>query len=497
MSLFPPSQQISHEELEKGLSFTIFEGISTHALLTLTAGIFLVAFALQLGASNTVIGIIAAIPAIAELFQIFAVPLIQKIRNRRLIAVVTTFLSRICWIGIAFIPILFPSAFSIGILVVLLAVYSVISAVKHCTWKSWMRDLIPQQIFGNYFSRRMSISLGIGIILSLLAAFFVDTWTLQSGNLPVYAYSILFLTGALIGLFGVYFLAKTPEPLIQPAPQVPLKTLIVQSFADPNFKNLIIFLAFWNFAINLAAPFFTVYFLQRLHLDLVWIIVLSIISQVFSMLSYPWWGALSDRSGNKVVLRISGPLFMFCVLGLTFTSLPDPHLFTLPLLILLHIVMGISLAGSTLAIGNIGLKLAPRGAATSYLALISIVSALSAGIAPVIGGLSVDYLADCEVIWNLTIRFHEQLLTIPTLHLIHWDFFFVLSFFIGLFAVYRLRFVREEGEICEKVSVRALLSQVNRDMRNFSTAGGLRNLLRFPMTPQQPDADRKQENEHS
>jgi hypothetical protein len=30
-----------------------------------------------------------------------------------------------------------------------------------------------------------------------------------------------------------------------------------------NFKRLILFLAYWNFAANLAAPFFTVYMLKR------------------------------------------------------------------------------------------------------------------------------------------------------------------------------------------------------------------------------------------
>ena len=60
-----PSQKLSKDEVEQGLSNIIFDGITTHAFATLT-GNFLIAFALELGASNIVIGLLAAIPPLAE-----------------------------------------------------------------------------------------------------------------------------------------------------------------------------------------------------------------------------------------------------------------------------------------------------------------------------------------------------------------------------------------------------------------------------------------------
>ena len=480
MKLLPPSQELTPEEVERGLSNILYDGLTTHAFVTLTSGIFLIAFALDLGASNIVIGLLAAIPPLAELVQIPAVGLIERIRNRRLVTVITSLASRGLWLLVALIPFLLSPQAGITTLVVLLIVYSCISSVKHCGWKSWMRDLIPDQILGMYFSRRMALSFAVAIVLSLGAGWFLDHWQNGGGRSAVTGYAVIFLVGSLIGIAGTWFLVRTPEPMMIVRHDVPLRRRMTEWYGDINFRNLIIFLALWSFAVNLAAPFLTVYLLRRLSLDITTIIILSIVSQLTSILSFPLWGSIADRFSNKSVLKVAGPLFVLCFLALTFTNFPEPHLMTMPLLVLIHIVMGMSTAGVTLAAGNIGLKLAPKGSATSYLAGISIFTALAAGIAPIIGGYFVDHLAECELAWNLSWKSPGFQVTIPTLQLQHWDFFFVLAFVLGLYSIHRLSYVVEEGEIDEPIFIDSLIAY-GKDMRNFSTAGGIRNIMRFPV----------------
>jgi len=74
-----PNDHLSEAEREQGLRMVIRDGLATQAMVTLTGGVFLVAFALLLGASNTVIGLLAAIPALAELIQIPSVSLVARI----------------------------------------------------------------------------------------------------------------------------------------------------------------------------------------------------------------------------------------------------------------------------------------------------------------------------------------------------------------------------------------------------------------------------------
>jgi hypothetical protein len=59
---FAVKDTLTEEEIKKGLRSVIRDGLTTQTMVTLTGGVFLVAFALKLGASNTIIGLLAAIP---------------------------------------------------------------------------------------------------------------------------------------------------------------------------------------------------------------------------------------------------------------------------------------------------------------------------------------------------------------------------------------------------------------------------------------------------
>ncbi len=143
--------------------------------------------------------------------------------------------------------------------------------------------------------------------------------------------------------------------------------------------------------------------------------------------------------------------------------------------------MGMATAGVTLASNNIGLKLAPRGEATAYLAVATLVNSLAAGVAPIVGGLLADFYAAREL--SLTIRWVSPMrdLAINMLDFGRWDFFFFFAFLIGLYSIHRLGKVREVGEVEEEVVIRAFLAAVSGRLRNMSTAAGLRQLIQFPL----------------
>jgi MFS family permease len=152
------------------------------------------------------------------------------------------------------------------------------------------------------------------------------------------------------------------------------------------------------------------------------------------------------------------------------------------MLVAIHVVMGIAAAGVTLASGNIGLKLAPKGEATAYLALLSMANALAAGFAPIFGGLFADFFAQRELALVVQWFSPEQSATVPILILRHWGFFFVFASLVGLFSLSLLRRIREEGEVKERVVVQELLLEARRNIRNLSSVAGLRAMATFPFT---------------
>jgi MFS family permease len=141
---FTVKYTLTEEEIQSGLRAVIKDGLTTQTLVTLTGGVFLVAFALKLGASNLVIGLLAAIPLLAQLIPIPAIYLIEKYRVRRAICTYATALSRVFWLLIALIPFLLSIEAGLTFLIIALLLYAVFGAVGSSSWNSWMRDIVPQ-----------------------------------------------------------------------------------------------------------------------------------------------------------------------------------------------------------------------------------------------------------------------------------------------------------------------------------------------------------------
>jgi len=346
-----------------------------------------------------------------------------------------------------------------------------------------MRDLIPQNILGSFFSKRMRIATGVGIALSILAAVYIDFWKKVLADHELEGYSVLFFAGFCAGALGLYFLSVTPEVRMpESGEKIRIFRMFYEPFRNENFRKLMAFLCSWNFAVNLAGPFFMVYMLKRLGLSMSFIVGLSVVSQVMNFAFLKVWGRFTDRFSNKSVLAISGPLFILSILAWTFTTMPEKYFLTIPLLIAIHMVIGLSSAGVSLASGNISMKLAPKGQATAYLATNTVVNSIAAGIAPILGGKFADFFAGRELAWTLNYKGPGGEFALSTLNLQQWDFFFALAFLIGLYSLHRLAMVKEEGEVEEKIVAQELLAEVRSQVRILSSIEGLRQMISFPFS---------------
>ena len=406
------------------LRLILYDALASEAMGTLTTGVFLVGFAVALGAGNFAIGVLAAVPFCVQLLQIPAVLLVERFRARRAISVWSTAFGRTFLLVAALAPMLAPS-FSVVALIVSLAVYQAMAAIAGCAWNSWMRDLVPSSQYGRFFGRRTMATTALSITLALLGGVLVDTWKRYVPNHNVFGYSILFAIAAIIGFVGVYLLHITPDPPMAPAEKItnPFAVLLSPLRAT-NFRRLIIFLSSWNFAANLAGPFFTVYMLKSLGYQMTTVLALTIGSQLANLAALGLWGPLSDRFSNKAVLEIAAPLFLLCTFAWTFTGLSWVQPMVLYLLIVIHVLMGIATAGVGLASGNIAMKLSPAGQATAYLAANSVISACFAAAAPILGGLFADYFAAHQLTLAFTWTGGERDVTVQVLNFQSWTFYF-------------------------------------------------------------------------
>ncbi|NQU62095.1 MAG: MFS transporter [Rhodospirillales bacterium] len=464
-----------------GLPWVIRNGLASQVMETLTIGPFLVAYALAFDASNFVIGLLAAIPFLTQFLQLPAVGLVERVRKRRLLSVVFAASSRPMMLVMALAAFMPEPSWALALLMAGLAGRYGLGAFVGCGWNSWMRDLIPEERLGRFFARRLMLMSVLGVALSLSGALFIDTWSNWWPDRRLAAYPVLLVVAFLGGLYSVHCMRFIPEPVMQPSRQLHLRERLAQPFRDANFRRLILFLGSWNFAVNLAAPFFTVYLFRRLGFSLTGVIFLAILSQAANVLMIQRWGAIADRFSNKSVLRVCAPLFILCIFAWTFTTFPEKHALTVPLLVVIHILTGIATAGVTLSTSNISLKLAPKGDAASYLAVTSLINSLAAGIAPIVGGLTVDFFIGQEL--SLVLQWSGGVadLAIETLNLRHWDFFFLFATLIGVYSIHRLAFVEEEGEVEERIIIDEILISTRQSVKNLSSIAGLRALADFPL----------------
>lgn len=462
------------------LRLILYDALASEAMGTLTTGVFLVGFAVALGADNFAIGVLAAVPFSVQLLQIPAVLLVERWRARRDICVWSTAVGRTFLFGAAAAPLLGPSA-GVVTLIVSLAVYQAMAAIAGCAWNSWMRDLVPSTQYGRFFGRRTAATTALSITLAFLGGGVIDGWKRYAPEHTVYGYSLLFLASALIGYLGSYLLYITPDRPMAPAEKTAHPfALLFAPLREANFRRLIIFMSSWNFAANLAAPFFTVYMLKSLGFSMTKVLALTIASQLSNLAALGLWGALIDRFSNKAVLEVAAPLFLACTFAWTFTGAEWVQPMTLYLLVIIHVLMGIATAGVGLASGNVAMKLSPPGQATAYLAANSVISAAFAAAAPVLGGLFADFFAAHQLTLAFTWTGGAQDVTVQVLNFQSWTFFFAIACALGLYSLHRLSFVEEPSGTTDRLVLWHLLLEARRSVHSLSSAAGLLRVVRLP-----------------
>ncbi|WP_298813815.1 MFS transporter [uncultured Sphingomonas sp.] len=473
-----PQPEVTPAEQERGLRLLIIEAVFSGGAAALTTGVILTAFALHLGASTAMVGVLASIPFLAQLLQLPAIQLVERWRRRKQIAVVSSLIGR-TMLAVMAAAAFFHGTVPLAVFLVAQAILCGLGAVGSCAWNAWMRDLAPEERLGQLFARRTVWLTAISLALGLVAALALDV-TKPGSPQRALVFAGMFAIGCVTGLASARVVAMMPEPAMLPATiRLDLRQLLRQPLGDLNFRRLLVFVASWQFAINLATPFFTVFIVRQLHFNISFVLLLSVASQIANILALRSWGTLSDRFANKSVLAVCAPAYILAIVAMIGASQLGDRTAVKLWLVLLHLVMGATIAGVTLTSTNIALKLSPKGSATAYVATNAMVTAIAAGLAPILGGLLAEFFAKRRL--ELVARWTGPNgdLALPIV-LSQWDFYFLIAGIIGLYAVHRLSLVEERGEIERREMVGQLLNETRRTIRNISSVAGLRAATDLP-----------------
>lgn len=371
---------------DRALNLSIVDGALSAIMGSLCGGMFLVGYAIKiLNASAAQIGILASLPLFASLSQIFGAYLIEKYGETKKLCFMSVIASRILWLLIIMLPLAMFSAlldWRVWILIAVIAFSSIFGSLAGISWLAWMSELAPEKVRGTYFGKRSMIAAACGMVVVLLAGKFLSLWESRFAQDNPFGFIIIFAFGLFIGLIATWFLFHVPEPDVAQKKKSFDLSLFLNPLKDRNYLVLIIFVSAWMFSFQIAAPFYGVYMIENLQVDFSSITIFLTLATLTSLFMMKIWGPMSDRLGNKPIVIVSGWILVL-IPFIWITALPGNYFIPV---VVAHILSGAFIAGVTLSLFNIVIKLSPREGRSAYLAMFAAITGVVSGIAPVLGG---------------------------------------------------------------------------------------------------------------
>src|SRR5258706_2465885 len=101
-----PDTAVTPADVERGKRALIAEAGWASLTGSLYGGVILIGFALDLGAGPFLIGVLAAIPFLAQIVQLPAIALVERVRKPRQITVLAATAARVLILALALFPLL-------------------------------------------------------------------------------------------------------------------------------------------------------------------------------------------------------------------------------------------------------------------------------------------------------------------------------------------------------------------------------------------------------
>ena len=372
----PPT---SGRPLRRSLNAAVAEGAFAEIFAACATGAVITGWALYLGASAAMIGLLGALPVGAQVVSLPAA-WFTGARSRKTVALWAVGISRLTFLPLLALPTLDTApGTKLHLFLGIVAISTLASVVGNSAWVAWMGDLVPDRLRGRFFGRR-TIFLNIaGTLTSLGAAILLDRLT------PIgwtgAALSGLTGTACLAGVASVVLMRRQHEPPAAAEPGRPAWQALRLALRDRRVRPFLGYLFAWNAAVGISASFFAYHMLTNLQTGFLVVAAHGVGVAAVRIASARFWGHAVDRIG-------AGPVLVFCSFGIA--AVPLTWFFVTPdrlWPIALDAVFAAFLwSGHNIAAFDLTIGLAPRASRPFYLGAFATAGGLGFGAASMLAG---------------------------------------------------------------------------------------------------------------
>lgn len=351
----------------------------------------MILYAKSLGASATILGIIAGMMPLMVIFQIPAAHYVARVGYKRF--VYAGWGTRVIFIFvIALVPLTYSfldTTSRLGLILMLLFCFNLSRGISSAGWLPWITSIVPPSLRGHYLARDAAWVNSASCIGLLLSAVCLSTPT-PNPNLPApWQFSVLFLFSGVMGAISLTFLKRIPEgqaPEHVRASNTPVPWGEIINY--PPFKKLVAMAVAWSVAYG-GMQAFTVAFLKvAAGMPESKILALNAGAFVGGLSSLWFLGSRLDHLGSKPVLTFSFCTWILITTGWAF--LAGMAGASVVVVLALQFLMGLFAALVSMSNTRLVMAVVPLMGRDHFFALFSVLTNVCLGLAPILWGLLID-----------------------------------------------------------------------------------------------------------
>jgi MFS family permease len=390
-------------QVERAIRFSYAQMMFNAVFAASTGGMFLIGFAIQLGADNVLLGLMITLPQFFVVFQFLAAWLIERGISRRRLTIAFAFVTPLCWLLIATLPLLganWGRGARFGMLIGVMTLVTLAAQFAANARASWVGELIPAERRGRFFGYCTMFAGIVGALFAIGEGRFLDA--IRARGLT--AFTALFFFGSLFGLLTAALNVPQPDcPLPNSGQPISPRQVLRDMVRNRPFITLALVHAVIAFG-GIAGPFNPAYCLRDVGVSFFGLGLLNAVGVTASLLMGPVWGKLVDRFGCRPILILG--LLIMAPCSAVWLAIPPGHpqraYWLLPWT---NFIAGSGGAALGVAISTMMYKLSkPEGRSIQFAAYSTFVGVLSAPM-PLLGGWLVSKLTAAGYAIDLRLTF--------------------------------------------------------------------------------------------